>query len=266
MTQYDIAVRPAPATGLAAVSLAFRRALVSQFHPSMLLAMLLPFLIAFVGAVVMLWLFWTPLTGWLDTQVMDGSYVDSVDQWLVTVGLFSIKIYLVPLLAILILLPLSGILGLLAAAVFIMPWVLRHLQSREYKGLQRRGSLVATYGWWNAVFITVVFVIGWLVTLPLWLIPFMPLVLPIFWWAFAFSRMLRVDALLEHADATERRFLWKRYNRHYWLLGLCLSLINLIPLAWLLLPTFSALVFAHFSLEALRQLRAQEAAAAEQPL
>lgn len=259
MTQHDLVVQPAPVAGLAAVGLALRRALASQLHPRMLLAILMPFIVALAGAVLLLWLFWTPLTGWLDTSVLEGSYVDTVDGWLAQVGLFSIKLYLVPILAALVLLPMAGILGLAVAAVFIMPWVLRHLETREYAGLARRGSLVATYGWWNAVWVMTVFVVGWVVTLPLWLIPPLPLILPVFWWAFAFSKMLRVDALLEHADAAERRYLWKRYNRQYWLLGLVLSLLNLFPLIWLVLPTLSALVFAHFSLEALRQLRMQPA-------
>ncbi|MCB5362193.1 EI24 domain-containing protein [Pusillimonas sp. CC-YST705] len=256
MTQHDLVVQPAAPTGLAAVGVAVRRALISQLHPKMLLAILLPFFVAVVGAILLLWLFWTPLTNWLDTSVLEGSYVDSVDAWLMQVGLFSVKLYLVPLLAALMLLPMAGILGLAVAAIFIMPMVLRHLETREYAGLVRKGSLVATYGWWNAIWVMALFVIGWVLTLPLWLIPPLALILPVFWWSFAFSRMLRVDALLEHADETERRYLWKRHNRQYWLLGLLLALLNLFPLTWLILPTLSALVFAHFSLEALRQLRA----------
>jgi predicted membrane metal-binding protein len=89
----------------------------------------------------------------------------------------------------------------------------------------------------------------------LWLIPPLAIVLPVFWWAFAFTRMLRVDAIVEHASAQERRFIWRRHNRQLWLIGTCLAVLNLLPPAWLVLPVFSALVFAHFSLEALRQLR-----------
>ncbi len=258
MSDFDIAVRPAgpaPVTGLAAVGLAFRRALVSQCHPKMLLLVFMPFLIALVGAIILLWAFWSPLTHWLNTQAMDWGIVNSVDQWMLGIGLFSIKLYLIPLLAAGILLPLSGILGLLIAAIFVMPLVLRHLDAREYQGVARRGEHATVVGGWNALWVTCVFVAGWLVTMPLWLIPPLPVVLPVFWWAFAFSRMLRVDALVEHATGQERRYLWRRHNRKYWVMGFILSLINLFPPAWLILPVFSALVFAHFSLEALRQLR-----------
>lgn len=257
MSDFEIAVRSEPITGLAAVGLAFRRALVSQCHPKMLLLILMPFLIALVGAIILLWAFWSPLTAWLNAQALGWGVVDTVDQWMLAIGLFSIKLYLIPLLAVGILLPMAGILGLVIAAVFVMPLVLKHLEAREYRGLARKGQLSLAVGGWNALWVSCIFVVGWLVTMPLWLIPPLPVLLPLFWWAFAFSRMLRVDAVVEHASSTERKLLWRRHNRKYWAMGAILSLINLFPPAWLFLPVFSALVFAHFSLEALRQLRGQ---------
>lgn len=259
MSNTDLVVRTQrPAvTGMASVGVAFKRALVSQCHPKMLAALFLPFVIALLGAIILLWAFWTPLTGWLNTEASSWAVVDQVDQWMLAIGLFSIKLYLIPMLAVVILLPISGILGLVIAALFVMPIVLRHLEKREYQGLSRQGQYSTAVGAWNALWVGLLFVGGWLVTMPLWLIPPFPVLLPIFWWAFAFTRMLRVDAIVEHASAQERRLLWRRHSRQLWLIGFCLSLLNLFPPFWLVLPVFSALVFAHFSLEALRQLRAQ---------
>ena len=257
--EYNIAIRDRQAgvTGLASVGLAFKRALVSQCHPKMLAALFLPFIIALLGAIILLWAFWTPLTKWLNVEMADWGVVNQVDQWMLAVGLFSIKLYLIPLLAAGILLPISGILGLVIAAIFVMPIVLRHLDKRDYPGLSRQGQFSVAVGTWNAIWVGSLFTLGWLLTMPLWLIPPFPVLLPIFWWAFAFTRMLRVDAIIEHASAQERRLIWRRHNRQLWLIGGVLALINLFPPAWLVLPVFSALVFAHFSLEALRQLRAQ---------
>lgn len=260
MSEYSLAVKNGgrPVTGLAAVGQAFRRALVSQFHPKMLAAILLPFIIALLGAIILLWGFWDPLTAWLNAQAAEWDFINRADQWFLAIGLFSLKLYLIPLLAVGILLPLSGILGLVIAAVFVMPIVLRHLEKHHYQGLSRQGQYVTAVGAWNAIWVGILFVLGWLATMPLWLIPPLPVVLPVFWWAFAFTRMLRVDAIIEHGSQQERRLLWRRHNRQLWLIGGILSLINLFPPAWLFLPVFSALVFAHFMLEALRQLRAQE--------
>lgn len=254
--EFDISpsVRRA-AVGTAGVAQAFKRALVSQCHPSMLLAVLLPFAIALLGAMLLLWLFWTPLTGWLDMQASQWQFINDTDAWLVGVGLFSLKLYLVPLMAAAILLPVSGILGLAIAAVFVMPLVLRHVSAREYVGVSRRGRNATAYSVWNAIWVSTVFALGWMLTLPFWLIPPMGIILSIFWWAFAFSRMMRVDAIVEHASTEERRILLERGNNGFWAIGLICSLLNLFPPAWIILPVYAGLVNAHYGLEGLRRLR-----------
>src|SRR5690606_39114634 len=126
--------------------------------------------------------------------------------------------------------------------------VLGHLDKTEYRGLQRQGKNATLLSGWNAAWVGLLFVLGWLVTMPLWLFPPFAVLLPIFWWTFAITRMLRVDAVIEHANVHERQFLWKRHNRQWWLIGFCLALINLLPPAWLVMPVFSSLVFAHFGL------------------
>lgn len=224
----------------------------------MLLALLLPFAVALIGAIVLVWLFWTPLSEWLQLTLFSWSAVNQVDSWLIAVGIASLKLWLIPVAATLILLPLSGILGLVAAAIFVMPLVLRHLGTRDYPDLARLGgtnAIVASV--WNAIWVTTVFVLGWLFTLPLWLLPPLALLLPIFWWAFAFTRMLRLDSLADHATPQERKILQARHNKGFWMLGLICALINLLPPAWFLLPVFSALMFSHFALEALRRLRSE---------
>ena len=63
----------------ASIGRAFRRALMSQCHPAMLFAVLLPFLIALLGAILLLWLCWTPLTDWLRMQAGQWQVVDALD-------------------------------------------------------------------------------------------------------------------------------------------------------------------------------------------
>src|SRR5690606_29549744 len=96
MTDSSLPPPSAGSAGLAGIARAFRRALVSQLHPRMLFALLLPFLITLVGAIVLVWLFWDPLTGWLDRELSDWAMIAQVDQWLIAAGLISLKIWLVP--------------------------------------------------------------------------------------------------------------------------------------------------------------------------
>lgn len=239
------------------VGIALKRAVVSQLHPKMLAALLLPLLVALVGAFVLVWFFWTPLSNWLLLVLGDVGLIEAVDQWMVEVGLFSLKAYIVPIVVALIVLPSSGILGLIVAAVFVMPLALQHIQKRYHPQLKRSGEFSTVLSASNACWVGLCFVIGWLITLPFWLLPFLGVLLPVFWWAYAFTKILRVDSMIEHATKTERVILRKRYRRDYWILGTIMALFNLIPPAWLIMPVFSALVFAHFSLRQLAMLRSE---------
>lgn len=237
---------------------ALSRAVSSQLNPKMLGALLLPFMVALVGAVVLLWLFWTPLKEHIALWLGQWGVLDpQSDLWVVGVGLFALKVFIVPLLAAGVLLPVAGIAGLIVSAVMVMPLALSFVQAKYHPQLKKQGVSAFRYSVGNALWVGLLFIVGWIVTLPLWLIAPLAIILPVFWWTFAFTRLLRIDSMVEHASAAERRILVQRYNKEYWLLGFCMALINLLPPAWFILPVFSALVFAHFNLAALAELRAE---------
>lgn len=239
------------------ISIALKRGVVSQLHPKMLAVILLPLVVTFIGAFILVWFLWTPLSHWLMTVLSDVGVIEHIDQWMVSVGLFSLKAYIVPIVVALIVFPSSGILGLIIAAVFVMPIVLQHIQKRYYPQLNAKGQFTTLLSAGNACWVGLCFVVGWLVTLPFWLLPLVGMVLPVFWWAYAFTHILRVDSIIEHATKNERVIMGKRYRKDYWVLGTIMALCNLFPPAWFIMPVFSALVFAHFSLRQLTALRAE---------
>lgn len=241
--------------GMDAIGLAFKRALVSQLHPKMIVALFMPFIIALVGGILLFWFLWSPLTIWFNTYLSQLDMINNLDKWLLTIGLFSIKLYIIPIMAAALLLPLAGVLGLVIAAIFVMPVVLSHIQPRQYPEVSRMGKNTIAVGTFNAIVVGIIFALGWLFTMPLWLFPPFALILPIFWWAYAYNKIMRVDAIVEHATASERKQILKQHSTNSWIIGLILSMINLLPPLWIVLPVFSALVFAHYSLQALRQHR-----------
>lgn len=233
--------------GFEGVGLAIGRALRSQCRGPMLLALLLPLFVAVISAIALLWFFGATLSDWLQS---------AASSYNVTLG--GVGGMLIPIAVGIILLPIAGILGLVAAAIFVMPLVLRHLNERDYPGLQRLGGNVFFPSLWNATWVMVVFAVGWVVSLPLWMVPPLAIVAHVGWWAFAFTKIMRLDALADHATPQERKILQARHNRGFWALGTLCALINfLVPPAWFLLPVLSALMFSHFGLEALRRLRSE---------
>jgi hypothetical protein len=239
----------------AQVSQAFWRGVRSQFHPRMIFALFLPVIVTIVLTILLLWFGFTPLTEFIRAQIEQSALPTYVDPLIGAAGVLWLKSWLVPFIAIFMLIPIAGIVGLAVAAVWIMPWVLSHIASRNYPEIRAQGRQATLVSVWNAIWVSVVFVVGWLITLPLWLIPPLGLVLSLFWWTFAFTKMMRIDTLVDHANPGERKVILKQRNTGYWVIGFICALLNLFPPAWVFLPVFSGLVFAHYSLEAIRDVR-----------
>ena len=246
--------------GLSGVGLAFWRAFVSQLHPRMLFALLLPFLIMLVGALLLLWLGLGPLTDWLNAQLSQSTMLIAANDWMLSMGLFSLaglKAWLVPFVVVIVLLPISGILGLTVAAIFVMPMVVTHVSRQHFPRLALQGQHSLVVSVWNAVWVSTVFVLGWLLTLPFWLFPPLGLLISLLWWTFAFSRIMRIEAIVEHATTQERSLLIKRNSTGFWSIGMVCAVMNLIPPAWIFLPVFSGLVYTYYGLATLQRLRAE---------
>jgi uncharacterized protein involved in cysteine biosynthesis len=82
------------------------------------------------------------------------------------------------------------------------------------------------------------------------------LVLPALISAYLNQRLLRYDALAEHAGRDEYAALRVRIKGKLYLLGLLLALLYYVPLVNLLAPVASGLAFTHLCLAELTRLRA----------
>jgi CysZ protein len=145
--------------------------------------------------------------------------------------------------------------AMLLAALFIVPLLVNEIGAREYPDVVRRGqdSFVAAAG--NSLFAALGFVAGWIGTLPLWLIPGMGLVLPIYWLAWLNRRTFAYDVLAAHATREEWKALFAKHRGPLLLLGVILGIVGHVPFVGLLAPAFGALAYVHYGLEALRRER-----------
>ena len=119
----------------------------------------------------------------------------------------------------------------------------------------RRGSDSVLASTWNSVWAAVLFLGGWIVSLPLWLIPGLALLLPFFWMAWLNRRTFAYDCLAAHATPEEWRELRRRHALPLLALGFVMSLLAHLPIVGVLAPSLAALAYVHYCLEALRRLR-----------
>ena len=235
---------------------AIGRGVASQLKPRMLALLVLPFVVAIAFWILSAWFLWDPVTGWFQAVVFQGDgWIARGYRSVAPYGLSGLDTWIPNLFAFLLLVPIAIATALALIAVLAMPVVVRHLGNGPYADVERRGSLALAANLWNVLRSLAVFVIGYLLTVPLWLIPPLALVVPWLWWGWLTARLMRFDSLVEHASSREREALVRSDRRSYLALGLAVALLNYIPPLFLVAPVLSALVFAHYSLSRLREQR-----------
>ena len=140
----------------------------------------------------------------------------------------------------------------LLAAVLILPLLLKHLANGEYRDVAAMGKDSFVAATVNSVLASVLFVLGWLLTLPLWLVPGLSIVLPLLLMAWFNRRTFAYDALSMHATPAEWTALRRDYRQPLFMLGLTMALLAHVPVIGLFVPALAALAFVHMGLEALR--------------
>ncbi len=151
----------------------------------------------------------------------------------------------------------------LLTAIIVLPLLLAHVAAADYPDLAQLGSDSVVAATWNSLWAAVLFIVGWLVTLPLWLIPGLALILPFFWMGWLNRRTFAYDALAAHATDDEWRKLKRDKSTPLLMLGLVMAVAAHVPFLGLLAPSFAALAYVHYCLEALRRLRGGAVVAVE---
>lgn len=236
---------------------AFARALRSQLHPRMMALLVFPFaatLVFWIAAAI--WL-WEPLNDQLRALMFGSTGVPVLVGWVSMVGLQRTGALATALMALMLLAPVMFVVAMLIVSVVATPVVTRHLARGAYADVRRAGGWSVFAGIGTALAALMIFMAGYLLTLPLWLIPFAGFLVPWFWWSWLTARILRTDSLAEHATPQERDLLIARHRRGYLGLAMLVTLLNYVPPLFLVTPVLSALAFGHYSLGVLRELRAE---------
>lgn len=232
---------------------AFSRAVRSLAQPAIVWHLVWPTLVALAVWLVIAWLFWDQCSVWIVDLFKDLPWLQSFigrEQASSAVATAAVKVFLWLLLV-----PLIYASALLIVATVALPLMLERVAGREYADLEKRkgGTIGGSVA--NASIAVLLFLMGGLLTLPLWLIPGMAVVLPLLLSAYLNQRAYRYDALMQHADAGEMGTLIARERGGLYLVGIGAGLLAYVPFVNLLAPAFAGLTFVHYCLEALRRYR-----------
>ena len=273
------------AGGAASVMRAWGRAFASQWHGKLLLMSVAPFLLAVGVWAVLLYLGLQPLIDFVHATFSQYGVFSYSGSLLSSLGLGALKTVVVPLIAMLLLLPLMILTALIFIGVIAMPVILRHIGGRHYPQLEQRngGSVLGSVG--VALGGMAAFIGLWLLTLPLYVFPPLAVFVQALLWGWLTSRMMVYDVLADYASADERRQLLAEHRWPLIAIGVVSGAAGALPGAiwlggvmavvffpflaaasiWLyvLVFIFTALWFAYYCLDALARMRAAEAVKAD---
>jgi hypothetical protein len=255
----------------------FWRAAMYCLHPRVIALSILPLVIMAALSLGLGYFFWEAAIAAVRGNLESYELLGTMVRWLEGLGLNNLRVVLAPLLLLFLAIPVIVIVSLLFVAIFMTPAMVALVAERRFPQLERKkgGSLLASLFW--SLGSTVLAVIALVLSIPLWLVPPLILVLPPLIWGWLTYRVMSYDALADHASGEERRQILQE-NRGALLgigvlsgyLGAAPSLIwasgamfvamapILVPVAiWIytLVFAFSSLWFAHYTLNALEQLR-----------
>jgi len=261
------------------IAIAYGRALRSQFSGRMLLLSIVPLLLSLALWGGLLYAGMQPLYDWLHATFVEYGLFETSGSILATLGLGFLKTLVVPLAAMLALLPLMIITSLLFIGVGAMPAIARHVSRVQFPGLERKegGSFLGSLGV-NLSGI-VVFVLLWIVTVPLYALAPLALAAQALLWGWLTARVMSYDALSIHASVEERHAIVRGRRRQLLIIGIISGLLGALPgVVWiggallsvvlfpvlavlsiwlyLLIFIFTGLWFQYYCLQALADLRA----------
>jgi hypothetical protein len=233
---------------------------------------------------VLLWLGLQPMIDWLHAFFVANDGFSTAGEMLDWVGLGAINTVLVPLIAMWVLLPLMILTALVFVGTMAMPIIVRHVGSRQYPDLDKRHGGSFWGSLWVSVSSFVIFLVLWLLTLPLALFPPLAFIVQPALWGWLTYRVMAYDALAEHASAQESREILRAHRWPLLMIGAIAGAMGAAPtLLWLggalsviffpvlaagaiwlyvLVFVFTGLWFQHYCFQALARHRAINAAAA----
>ena len=228
------------------------RAFASLLHPRMLWLMVWPMIVALVIWLTLAVLYWSQALNWIDVHL----HQSALYEWTVSIWPFRlIAAWIGWLLLLLAFVPLVLITAVLIIGVVAMPAMVNYVGEREYATLARRKGGTVGASLWNSLVALLILGLLCLVTLPLWLVPLFWPVLPVVLLGYFNQRIYRYDALAEYGTSAEMDALIRRYRGELFVLGAALALVGHIPVIGLFMPVYGGLVFIHYGLARLRELR-----------
>jgi hypothetical protein len=228
-------------------------AVVSLFSRRMIWLMIWPLLVALALWGTVAFVLWGRTVAWVVAQL--ARFLEPVVVWVPQDFIQVALLVSAHTMLVLLFVPLVYLTALLILGIFGMEAMVDHVAKRHYPDLVRRHGGGTVGSLWNSLVALCGLVLLFLVTLPLLLIPPLWALVPVAVMGWVNQKILRYDAIADHATAGEMAEVFRKGRRDLFFLGVLLALVAYVPLVQFFAPMVFALAFIHYCLGALRSLR-----------
>ena len=226
--------------------------LINLFHPRMLWLMVWPMLVALAvwGSVALV--LWTRLALWL---------AGLLQPWIepalgfVRLDFGDAAVIAANVILFLLFVPLVYLTALFILGVFGMQKMVDYVAERSFPQLERRRGGSTAGSVWNGIVALAGMLAMFVVSIPLWFLPPLWPLIPLVILSWVNQRLLRYDAVAEHADQAEMARLFREHRRALYLLGFLLALLAYVPFVNFIGPVVFGLAFIRYLLGSLASIR-----------
>ncbi len=228
-----------------------RRAGEDLLVPRMLALAIWPMLLSLLLWGLVAWLFGSTWKAEI-AALLASTPINDLAAWM---GAEWLTAYAALFVLILLWLPAMYVTALLITSLVLMPLIVKQVAARHYPELQLQhgGSLAGSVV--NGVIALVLYLLAWIVLLPVWLFAPFGIAISILLNAWLNQKLFMYDALSEHASRTELKALRHAGGWRLFSLSSVLGLLHFVPAINFFAPVYMALAFTHHGLEALDRTR-----------
>lgn len=233
------------------------RSFLDLFRPRMLMLLFLPPIAALLFWGLFAYFFWDQLLVFSQFFSQRFLFTQEIPPWLIewfSVTPEGVATFLAGMMAIALVIPLTFLTSVLLTSVLVMPVVLQYM-GKVLPEIEKKGSsmLIASTG--NLIKASLIYLVLWVLTLPLWAIPGMSFAIPLLLNGYLNYRLFVFDSLGDYASPEEIQSLLRKKKIDFLLMGVIVSALLLFPPLFFIVPIYSALCFARLTLLELQEFR-----------
>lgn len=244
--------------GISSVLTSIQKALLSLLQPAVFFRILIPFIVSILLGLFCLFFFWQSMTDILLNLLLSIEWLNKALAWMFSFAGSDgsqVLAFLSGFLFLLMVLMAIYAIGILLASMILVPLLVPVLRRRHHPELSLHKGNNFLPSLLNNLAGLCIFLFLFALSLPLFLIPFLPVAIPLLLNSYLSQKVFPYDVLQDLASAQEIKKFQQTHRARLWILALSTGMFVYVPIINFLAPSIIALSFIFYILDNLGHFR-----------